>query len=162
MPRFVVITMFFVFGCTTLSFGKISLQNNEESNTTRAIKGLPFYAFILREFVSEDGSSREINVLMEPNQVSETNLRLLFRNFSRKFPAPISVEVWVYTDVEQLDTLSTNQITDVAPARGATPKEKKVAHQLVYYKRTKDVELFRYNPNYPKVGEKTVILRGRE
>lgn len=41
-------------------------------------------------------------------------------------------------------------------------KAKKTVLQLTYYRRTKEAELFRYNPNYPDPGLRTVILRGKE
>jgi len=40
--------------------------------------------------------------------------------------------------------------------------KKKRPKKWGFYTRRSDVELFRYNPNYPKEGMKTVILRGKE
>jgi hypothetical protein len=38
----------------------------------------------------------------------------------------------------------------------------KICSQSAFYKRDARVELFRYNPNYPETGLKTVIIRGKE
>lgn len=136
-------------------------------NETRAVQGLPFCALTLREFFDRDQHERTIFVLMEPPHVSEGNLNLLFRSMSQRFPDDPVLKVWVYTDVEQLAFLATGQMVTVSPAQGAPDanaqgKEKKRVLQLAFYKRTESVELFRYDPNYPKSGERTVIIRGKE
>lgn len=70
------------------------------------------------------------------------------------------------TDVEQLGVLATGALVTVSPARGdiGASGRAKTARilQLAFYKRNKSVELFRYNPDYPKAGNKTVIIRGKE
>jgi len=136
------------------------------SNETTAIGGLNFCAFMLREFYDKDEKGRTIYVLMEPRQVSESNLYLLFRILSERFNADEDLTIWVDTDVEQLAFLATGTMVTFSPARGviddsARGHNKRIL-QLAYYKRTKAVELFRYNPNYPIAGEKTVIIRGKE
>ena len=136
-------------------------------NETRAIQGQPFCALILREFSDPDRKERTIYVLMEPSQVNEGNLHLLFRHLSQQFPDDPILRVIVHTDVEQLAVLATGHLVTASPARvvpdsSAQEKESKRVLQLVFYKRTESVELFRYNPNYPKSGEKTVVIRGKE
>ena len=135
-------------------------------NETRAIQGLPFCALTLREFFDRDLPERTVYVLMEPTQVNEGNLHLLFRFISQRFPDDQILKVWVDTDVEQLDFIATGRMVTVSPGFGTTAKpqaeESKRVLQMALYKRTKSVELFRYNPNYPKSGERTVIIRGKE
>lgn len=145
---------------------------DDKWNRTTAIRGLPFCALVLRNFVDEDDSPRrEVYVLMETSQVTEDNLTLLFRALSEAYVKPQDLTVWVYTDVEQLGILATGTFSDSVPAE---PKDDGVANdetptgasrkkqdQLAYYKRTKGAELFRYNPNYPQPGTKTVMLMGK-
>jgi hypothetical protein len=155
-----------------LSFGVVGepyagqQARNGRWNETTAIHGLPFCALTLREFFDRDQHERTVYVLMEPSQVNEGNLHLLFRSISQRFPNDPNLKVWVDTDVEQLGTLATGQMVTVSPGFGATaealPTESKRVLQMALYKRTESVELFRYNPNYPKSGERTVIIRGKE
>ena len=140
-------------------------DDSDQWNKTRAVKEVPFCAFILREFLDDKEQNRDVYVLMEPDQVIEINLDLLFKALSKKFPQPYSLTIWVETDVEQLGVIATGRMGTVSPAESEkeNPEEKAVKPQLAYYRRTKKVELFRYNPNYPhKNGEKTVIIRGKE
>jgi hypothetical protein len=131
----------------------------EQWDKTRALTQSPFCALILREFLKRGDRGREIHILIEPDQVTEDNLRLLFKAISEKYPPPLLLEAWVYTDVEQLAALATRSGHSFYPdTRAREGKER----QWAYYKRTEEVELFRYNPNYPESGMKTVILRGKE
>lgn len=113
---------------------------------------VPFAAIVLRDGERRFDGSRQIHILVEPSDVTERNLLLLFKVVSEQCSEP-SLIVWVYTDVAQLAALSTGQNMSGGP----TDK-----HQLVYYERTDKVELFRYNPNYPEEGRKTVLLKGKE
>jgi hypothetical protein len=154
-----------------------NLQKEDEGgwNKTRAITELHFCVFILRDFLDGDEPSREISVLMEPDQVTENNLTLLFRALSEKYPAPKTLRVQVYTDVEQLGFLSTGRMEDLAPAEGSEMtiredgtsqknlnKKKKRVLQFAFYKRAKEEEFFTYNPNYPEYGTKTITLRSKQ
>ncbi|MEK6410026.1 MAG: hypothetical protein AABN34_24140 [Acidobacteriota bacterium] len=131
----------------------------DQWDKTVALKQLPYCALVLRALIGPDNSSREIFLLMEPDQVTEGNLRLLSRVLSERYPPPLSLEVRVTTDVEQLASLATNSGHTAHPDNEARGKKEM---QWAYYRRSEDVELFRYNPNYPKAGMKTVILKGKE
>jgi len=152
-------------------------DDKDSWNKTRALKELPFCAFILRDFLLEESSpEREIFILMEPDEVTEDNLRLLFNVVSEKYPKPLDLKVWVKTDVEDLKVLATGVlITGDPPQKNSevsgkegnsssnnSNKKTRRIHQWAFYIRNKDVELFRYNPNYPEEGMKTVMLRGNQ
>jgi hypothetical protein len=135
--------------------------SNNDWNKTRAIKELPFCALIVREFHDTAQANHEFHILMEPDEVTEDNLRLLFAAISRRDPdAPVLV-AWIKTDVEQLESLATGV---VMAGSGRIKKDSaKRIQQLVLYRRTKEGEFFRYNSNYPKSeGFKTIILWGKE
>lgn len=120
-----------------------------------SVEGLPFCALILSNVYDKRQKERTVDILMEPHQVNEDNLRLLFRSLSERFPDDLTFKAWVNTNVKQLAMLATGM-------GGSGPAQGKRALQLAYYRRTEKEELFRYNPNYPKAGEKTVIIRGKE
>jgi hypothetical protein len=124
-------------------------------NKTTAIKEVPFCALILRNFTPDHGRRRELYVLMEPEQVLEENLFVLFRALSDKYPRPGPLEIWVETDVQQLADLATGKGWS-----GSAGIDRPL--QLAYYKRNSEVELFRFNPAFPESGEKTVVIRGKE
>lgn len=169
-----IVRLIIIFCFLGISFDVRSYNPTADNqwNRTTAIKGLPFCALVLRNFVEEDDSPRrEVYVLMETSQVTEDNLTLLFKGLSEAYVKPQDLTVWVYTDVEQLGILATGTFSDLAPAE---PKDDGVAidetsikanrkrqDQLAYYKRARGAELFRYNPNYPQPGTKTVLLMGK-
>jgi hypothetical protein len=124
---------------------------------TVAIRELPYCALILRAFLGSDDSSRKVFVLMEPDNINEENLRLLAKTMSDRYPPPLFLEVHVTTDVKQLATLVTNSNIS-GSGNYEAPGKKEL--QWAYYRRSEEVELFRYNPEFPKPGMKTVILKG--
>ena len=131
----------------------VTASHPQNLKLSKALKGLPFCVLVLWDGFRKFDGSRQIHMIVESSEVTETNLSLLFKVVSEQCPES-SLAVWVYTDVEQLAALSTGmQISG---------EEKKSRHQLAYYKKTDKVELFRYNPNYPEEGMTTVLLRGRE
>lgn len=146
----------------------VGLDDEQEWHKTRAIKEVPFCAFILRDFLDDNRESRELAVLMEPDQVTEGNLTLLFKALSEKHPKPTDLRIQVYTDVEQLGFLATGLLEDKAP-----PEKKKAASsdqgdkgskrepQFAFYKRTKYEEYFSYYVFKQKSEVKTVILRSK-
>jgi len=134
-------------------------------NKTRTIKELPFCAMILREFHDTFDGSHTIHILMEPDEVSENNLRLLFSTLSHKDPSSPSLHVLVETDIERLAALATGEFTaDVSPKRNrrANGHSSRI-WQWAIYRRNAAGEFFRYNPDYPKAdGFKTILLWGKE
>jgi hypothetical protein len=132
-------------------------------NETRAVTGLDFCALILREFFDTKTGERTLYLLAEPKEVTESRLQSLFASLSAKYADDSSLEVWVETDVEQLGSLATGRMVTVSPREHSDDRvEDKKVLQLALYKRNSSVELFRFNPNYPKSGEKTIIIRGQE
>jgi hypothetical protein len=147
---FTMILLSSVFAASTYS------QESEKGDSwkkVQAIKGLPFCALILGDNPKGVWGSREIYVLVEQAEVTESNLRILFRSISDSNPEPINLDAWVYTNLEQLRTLVTNS--------GMSGGGSKVLRGA-YYNRRENVELFRYSPNFPEPGLQTVILRGKE
>jgi hypothetical protein len=148
-----------------------SRLHNDRWNKTTVIKDLPFGALLFRDFYDREDRSRELYVLTEPESVTELNLHLLFGVLAEAVPQSESLQVWVYTDVEQLSALATGQQGTVALSREQSEEferdrskggNNKAVKQLAYYRRFKEVEFYRYNPEYPKPGHKTVMIRGKE
>jgi hypothetical protein len=147
---FTLIILSSVFAASTYS------QESEKGDSWKkiqAIKGIPFCAIILGNNPEGFWKSREIYVLMEQAEITENNLRILFQSISDSNPEPPDLSVTVYTDIKQLKPL----VLDGCISGGGS----KVLHGA-YYNRRKNVELFRYNPNFPEPGLQTVTLKGKE
>lgn len=153
LSRLVLQTAVLALSISAISLG--SPQTRERWDDVIAVKDVPFCALILSNFYDKNERERTIDILMEPHNVNEDNLALLFRAVSEKFPDEPTLKVWVNTNVKQLATLATG-------IGGSGPSQRRRELQLAFYQRTPTLELFRYNPNYPKRGEKTVLIRGRE
>ncbi|MEK6301803.1 MAG: hypothetical protein AABO41_13920 [Acidobacteriota bacterium] len=153
---FTTICMILILGVPVIgSLHPVGRQARQGGGTT-ALSGLPFCALVLRVFVDEANSSTRVYVLMETDNVTEANLRILFERISRQHSSPSSLEATVYTDVDQLAFVATGQAHS-----GEWDRSSKL-RQLAYYRRDAQAELFRFNPDYPAAGLKTVILRGRD
>lgn len=126
------------------------------ANDLKSIKGLPFSALIF--FESKSDVRFFIGILMDQDDISEDNLRLLFRSLSEKYPLPDPLEAQVYTDMWKPSALTRNEVISVD---GKTKGQSSAPHGAFYLRR-QSVELFRFNPNYPEHGMKTVVLRGKE
>jgi hypothetical protein len=96
---------------------------------------------------------------MEPDQVTEDNLRILFRVIPDEYRQGIPLRIWVYTDVKDLAGLATSSGHSAFPDADAKDRE---VHRWAYYKRTSDVELFRYGNGHRETEMKTIVLRGHE
>jgi hypothetical protein len=139
-------------------------------NKIEAIKQLPFCALKVMTLESQFG--REVHILMEPDEVTESNLLLLFRVVSEKNPEPLELETFVSTDIQQLRSLVTNMNTSATLSEEdsektgsdviSTSSQRKAEKKWAYYKRTNQVELFRFNATFPRPGMKTIVLRGKE
>jgi hypothetical protein len=147
------------FSLLILSFFSVASTYSQEPEKgdswkkVQAIKGLPFCAFILGDNPKGVWGSREIYILVEQTEVTESNLRILLRTISDSYPEPINLEAWVITDPERLKSFYSE--------RGSSGGEANV-FKGAFYKRGEKVELFRYNPNFPEQGLQTVTLRGKE
>jgi hypothetical protein len=119
----------------------------------KVIKGLPFGAFILGNMPKGIWGGREVYVLMEQAEVKESNLRTLFQLLSDSKKAPIDLRIWVITDAEQLKEFYSD---------GGLSGEGARVLKGAFYRREKDRELFRYNPNFPEQGQVTITLRGNQ
>lgn len=166
MRKIALLLVIVTFASTTSALPGTQGQDSRW-NETRSIDGLPFCAFVLRVIYDASEGERTVYVLMEPRAANENNLYLMFRALSERFPGDPSLKVWAYTDVEQCAFLATGTMMTSSPAEGvpdtsALGRASKRVLQLARYKRTKSVELFRYNPDYPKPGERTVLIRGKE
>jgi hypothetical protein len=73
--------------CSVAMQQKVTIQQNRDWDKTRTVLGLPFCALMLRAFLVEE-SRREVHVLMEPDQVTEENLRPPANSMSSWNPMP--------------------------------------------------------------------------
>lgn len=136
--------------------GSAHSGREQKLDKTRAVEGLPFCALVLRVFVREKGARVVTYLLMDPEEVTEQNLRMLFEKISAQHASAPFLESMVYTDVEQLGFLATHQ------AHSGLPNLPAKELQSAYYRRDDRVEFFRYTPDYPRSGLKTIVLRGKE
>ncbi|MEK6288223.1 MAG: hypothetical protein AABO57_21095 [Acidobacteriota bacterium] len=124
-------------------------------------------------FDVENPTSFFVGILMDKEDMSESNLKLLFQSISKKYPPqllfekhgrPLPLEARVYTDLRIPGALANNEMISVSGTRSTSSSEesRNPTRSRAFYTRTEAVELFRYNPNYPEHGTKTVILRGKE
>ena len=133
-----------------------------DDNMITALKGTPFSALIFYESVSR--STAFVGILMDQSDISEDNLRLVFRLLSDKYPSAPLLESYVYTDMVRPASLIKGEMisADGVPPPPALRNKPKASSRGAYYTRSEKVELFRFDPNYPDDGMKTVILRGKE
>jgi hypothetical protein len=160
-----LVTPLYVFSKST-SIRPVTFQ----SDRLRAIKELPFCAFIF--FESKSAVRLYVGIVMDQDDITEDNLRLLFRLISEKYPVhmisekdhPMPLEAQVYTDLRIPGALANNEMVSVGGKSNTAlnTKKKKAASGGAFYMRNETVELFRYSLNYPEDGMKTVILRGKE
>jgi hypothetical protein len=138
-----------------------------------SIKNLPFCAMIFFEDLSN--SRQDVRVIMDQDDISENNLKLLFSEISRKYSASIPLDVLVYTDLIEPGALANGENIsggNEPSSLGKDNKRSKVADRKnrisngvprgAFYMRRENVELFRYNPSYPDYGMKTITLKGKE
>lgn len=155
MIRRIIMSNFILFFAATGAIAGNSQEREGRWDEVKSIDGLPFCALILSNVYDKAERERRLDILMEPGLVTESNLYLLFRILPKKFQDDARLVIWVNTNVKQLAMLATGM-------GGSGPSKRGRTLQLAYYRRTQTVELFSYNPNYPKPGEKTVIISGKE
>jgi len=128
------------------------------SGPTQFCKHFQFHWLELRnEKYSE--SIRHIEVFMDADAFSESNLKELFDYLSKTNPDPVGLIVVVYTDWSQFQTPSPN-----CPGFGCgecNSEPPRYDHQEATYWRRPEREYFRYSvkPNSPD--SKTVIIRSK-
>ena len=152
------------------SYATVKLQQQDSEvidDKLVAVEDVPFSAIIY--FQENNQSFRHVNILMAPEQVTLDNLRLLFQKLSEKYVTAKPLRIYVNTRLEELSSYITGKFYAAdPPAKSERDKKEKVekdteVRQWAVYIRTENVELIRYNPDYPKEnGMKTIILRGKE
>jgi hypothetical protein len=107
-------------------------------NKTRDIKDLPFCAFILRESHQQYDGNHLMYILMQPDEVTEENLRLLFGLISRQDPDSSSMRVLVETDLDQLTSLVNRGSVSGSSSKSSERAESSTSiRQWAMYRRTK-------------------------
>src|SRR5262249_50674399 len=129
---------------------------------TKAIEGLPFCALIVGELRNRPVFHR-LDVLAEAKHINEGDLALLFAAISSAYPSEeLPLEVFVDSDVAEMKWIVTGYAGAGSFPKGAKPLDHDpTAGPWGYYWRTKENEYYRYNPDYPALGIKTVVLRGK-
>lgn len=160
-----------LFGLLSLNLGVIAqpLRLIQEPRLV-GIRGLPFCAFIYYE--DKNDSRSYVRILMDQVEITQDNLRTLFQRISEEHPSSLPLEVQVDIDLRTAGAIANGELHSIAgrssPNNNGSDHDRKSEASNVeaphgaFYMRTETVELFRYNPNYPKFGMKTVILRGKE
>jgi len=168
-PRLLVFLSLCVLA--SISVDAESRKQEQKAQAALAVKELPFCALIMTDFLTEDRSMRALYILMDPNEITEFNLSQLFKTLSQKYSKPVDLEVWVYTNLSDIAHIVTGRFSTRAKAKlpeskdGSETKDSEVAEKVekwAYYKRADTVELFRYIPEPPEKGLKTVVLRGKD
>ena len=121
------------------------------------------YAIVSNEIVNVTGDAddafRYVVILLDEKAFSESRLKELFKLVSARFPTPNRLDVQVYTDLEQVETPEEHDRGRVSESRDDPTSDK---YHWALFIRSQGNELFRYNPNPPNRGMKTVILKGED
>ena len=130
------------------------------------LKDLPFCAIVFDEDFknTETTAANElaVRILMDQDDVSESNLRQLFALVSKRYPSPQDLYAYVETDARSVADVVNQERYNIGKRPGQSGKSSSRGPGGAFYRRSAKVELFRYNPDYPAWGMKTVILRGTE
>lgn len=124
----------------------------------------PFrYVIASNEVIDGGGDPKDafryVVVLLDEKAFSEATLRELFKLLSKRFPKPNDMDVYVWTNLEQVPTPEEAEAGAVSEAPD-NPALDKYPNALLIRKDSN--ELFRYTPNAPNTDMKTVILKGRD
>lgn len=124
----------------------------------------PFrYVITSNEIIDGGGNPRDsyrsIGVLLDERAFSEETLKELFKLLSKRFPKPMTMEVWVSTNLEQVPTPEEGEAGAMSEAPDNPALDRYPSALLI---RQDGNELFRYTPNPPSTETKTVILKGRD
>jgi hypothetical protein len=141
---------------------------------TQALTQLHFCALILRVH-NVSSTSQHVYVLMEPERVTEQNLRELFRSISSTYGGSDLLQVSVYTDIRQLEFLATGQAQSGpdnpaisegksgSATRSLSKEQNRISdYRWAYYVRWDGGEFFRFNADFPKTGITTVVITGKQ
>jgi hypothetical protein len=119
---------------------------------TWEVKGLPFCALILREFTEPGRGGFEQYLIMDPDQITRENLKILFKALSDQHSGDANFQAWVYSDVSQLAGLATQS--------GSGDDSSLNKHKWAYYSRSREREYFDFKPSLSASDLTTVVLRG--
>jgi hypothetical protein len=111
----------------------------------------------LKNYPGINHSERIVKVLMDADAFTESNLKDLFLLIQKRFVEPDRLEVWVYTNLKQVETPEEAEL----PKSSSAPDNYYLQHNhYAWYYKSKGNELFRYNESPPGKSLKTVIIRG--
>jgi hypothetical protein len=124
-----------------------------QRNKTRAVRELPFCALVLGEDMNPINQGYEDYVIMESYEMTEENLRLLFKALSNQHSDEPNFQAWVYTDVTQLRELATHT--------GHSGDDDTLKnHKWAYYSRSPEREYFEFKTKPSENRLSTMVLRG--
>ena len=122
---------------------------------------LPILYIILSTSINEyvENGARDVEVLLDAEDFSEKNLKILFGELSDRFPTPDRLSVHVFTNLKQVGSQSQRDTVSSMP-----PKENPEFHNYHWALLMRIVgdELVRYNPNPPSREMKTMVLKGKD
>lgn len=136
------------------------LYNSYQHRTPRS----PFRYVIVSDNVSGEESdpnddARHVDVLLDDRAFSETNLRLLFKLVSERFPAPQMLDVRVYTNLEDVETPEEREAFKASEGPD-DPSDYKY-RRAFYFRDYHGNEWFTYNPNPPSRDTITIVIKGK-
>jgi hypothetical protein len=102
-----------------------------------------------------DSGIKRFHLLMDEEAFSKENLEELFRAFSQAFPHQETLEVFVLTNIKQVN------LQGLFMSHSPTPPEYSHHHRALYSRDSKD-EFFRYTQTPNSVKMETVILKGNK
>ncbi|MCW5971460.1 MAG: hypothetical protein KIT57_23375 [Blastocatellales bacterium] len=133
------------------------------SNQHRATRS-PFRYVIVSNSISGEESdpnddARHVDVLLDDRAFSETNLKMLFKLLSGRFPLPKVLDVRVYTNLEDVETPEEREAFKASegPDDPSEYKYRRAFYLRDYYGN----EWFTYNPTPPSRPTITIVLKGR-
>jgi hypothetical protein len=139
--------------------GKRMTQARNQHNYRAAFRYIIFSNEIIGARGNPQDAYRSIGVLLDRRAFSEETLKELFKLLSERFPKPNTLEIWVSTNLKQVPTLEESEAGAISEAPDNPALDRYPSALLI---RQDGNELFRYTPDPPSTGTKTVILKGRD
>jgi len=140
-----------------LGIGSVGAQSREFASSAKSFKYVIAHNWIDGSSRSPD-STRMLEVLLDEKAFSPETLKILFSLLSKRFPKPVSLNVFVATSLEQLDTPEEMEEGKISESGDSSIQ----THPFALYLRDSDGESFRYSIN-PRTNEtREVVIRPRE
>lgn len=146
------------------SHGEVNNKHMVQAQNQDKLYRSPFRYVIVNNEVNDGsgdprGAYRYVEVLLDEKAFSEETLKALFKLVSKRFPKPNDMDVYIWTNLEQVDTPEEKDEPKVSEAPDNPALDKYPTALLI---RKDGNELFRYTLKAPNTDMKTVVIKGRD